>query len=691
MNKTFLSAFIGDSETLSIPLTRNDGSEFAPGEEYALIFTAKYVGTDPDTDAVIQKASGAGITVTGSTAVVSLVPDDTIEESDRTLVFDVQAQHVTTAEVRTVAAGSLTLVRDITRETTTSVPVITTETPTPFSDTAVVTHAATSKPTPANADEIPLADSAAGYALKKLTWANLKATLKTYFDGLYSTFDGEFGSISGTPTTLAGYGITDAAPTAASVTAAVSGMTVSQKDATAKNLIPGPYIGNSEAFAEGLTEGALYRKDGGTTVWLEPENIIDIAFMGDSITDGPTGDGTAAVNGNSGWQWPIFALHGQSLNWVLADDGRNFSTGGFTAEQIRDNELPEVIAAAPDVCMLMAGTNNLGSAYAMDPDLSVGAEYVWSVLAETLNSLTAAGIKPIISTITPDGFTIVEGAYTTGQKNIEYRQVRALINDLIRTRAPALGAYVCDWWHVMALDPLDDLSAADPGYLDADTTINPLHPGYQGKWYLGNYAAGKIAEWFNLPADFVIPASGDAGWKTPNPYLTGDVAGLATSFSTPSSAGIVVTTSKNADGSQRLICSNSPTVDAGTNAYWRLRVYVTKTDTTYDGQNMYGIVKFRPVVEEGVQDWQVYAMSATMGLTNTTPPLSVSATQSDASNNNLLNICTEAAPQPAGFVVLKTKTCTHPGVGGTRQLTMDLAFYGPGAVDVYVSGIFQTD
>jgi len=47
-------------------------------------------------------------------------------------------------------------------------------------------HAATSKVTPVDADEIPLADSAASWGLKKLTWANIKATLKTYFDGFYS-------------------------------------------------------------------------------------------------------------------------------------------------------------------------------------------------------------------------------------------------------------------------------------------------------------------------------------------------------------------------------------------------------------------------------------------------------------------------------------------------------------------------
>jgi len=46
-------------------------------------------------------------------------------------------------------------------------------------------HAATSKATPVDADELALVDSASSFTLKKLTWANLKATLKTYFDTLY--------------------------------------------------------------------------------------------------------------------------------------------------------------------------------------------------------------------------------------------------------------------------------------------------------------------------------------------------------------------------------------------------------------------------------------------------------------------------------------------------------------------------
>lgn len=43
----------------------------------------------------------------------------------------------------------------------------------------------TAKTTPVDADTMPLNDSAASNVAKKVTWANIKATLKAYFDGLY--------------------------------------------------------------------------------------------------------------------------------------------------------------------------------------------------------------------------------------------------------------------------------------------------------------------------------------------------------------------------------------------------------------------------------------------------------------------------------------------------------------------------
>ena len=49
-------------------------------------------------------------------------------------------------------------------------------------------HGVAGKTPPIDADELGLIDSAAANVLKKLTWANVKATLKTYFDTLYNNY-----------------------------------------------------------------------------------------------------------------------------------------------------------------------------------------------------------------------------------------------------------------------------------------------------------------------------------------------------------------------------------------------------------------------------------------------------------------------------------------------------------------------
>lgn len=59
------------------------------------------------------------------------------------------------------------------------------------------THAASSKTTPVDADELPLVDTEASNVLKKLTGTNLKAYLKSYFDTLYTSSGASVGSIVG--------------------------------------------------------------------------------------------------------------------------------------------------------------------------------------------------------------------------------------------------------------------------------------------------------------------------------------------------------------------------------------------------------------------------------------------------------------------------------------------------------------
>lgn len=79
------------------------------------------------------------------------------------------------------------------------------------------TYAATGKTTPVDADVLPLSDSAASFGLKKLTWANLKATLAATFAAKGANSD--ITSLSGltTPLTVAQGGTGAATHTANNV------------------------------------------------------------------------------------------------------------------------------------------------------------------------------------------------------------------------------------------------------------------------------------------------------------------------------------------------------------------------------------------------------------------------------------------------------------------------------------------
>lgn len=122
----------GDSFSAHLSLEWG-GEAFDLSAAASAIFTAKLTASRPDTEAKIQKAIGAGITAgVAGWADVAFVPQDTLTLSvGLPYVWDLQAQMLD-GSVRTVAAGTLTLQPGVTRETTTSIPVVTTETPLPI-------------------------------------------------------------------------------------------------------------------------------------------------------------------------------------------------------------------------------------------------------------------------------------------------------------------------------------------------------------------------------------------------------------------------------------------------------------------------------------------------------------------------------------------------------------------------------
>ncbi len=69
-----------------------------------------------------------------------------------------------------------------------------THAPSNADNTQSVIHGAASKTTPVDADTVGIIDSVASNVVKKLSWANIKATLKTYFDTIYEAAIGVKGT-----------------------------------------------------------------------------------------------------------------------------------------------------------------------------------------------------------------------------------------------------------------------------------------------------------------------------------------------------------------------------------------------------------------------------------------------------------------------------------------------------------------
>lgn len=122
-------------------------------------------------------------------------------------------------------------------------------------------NGATEKTTPVDADKMGLLDSAASFVLKYLTWSNLKATLKTYFDGLYQPVDADLTTISGQTNTSFGLGL----------------LTLTDAD-DARNEI-GLGTADSPLFSNVYATGIFATASGGNSVIA----YSDYAFMRNSV------------------------------------------------------------------------------------------------------------------------------------------------------------------------------------------------------------------------------------------------------------------------------------------------------------------------------------------------------------------------------------------------------------------------
>lgn len=131
LTETALARWRGDSSSLRLSLVDADtGAAFNPTGS-VLIFSIKTDAALADTEALVQKISTVGgftvVSASAGTVDVSLVPADFAEITPEIVyVFDLQAQHATTAAVKTVCRGTIIFPNDVTKEVTLSIPTTTT-------------------------------------------------------------------------------------------------------------------------------------------------------------------------------------------------------------------------------------------------------------------------------------------------------------------------------------------------------------------------------------------------------------------------------------------------------------------------------------------------------------------------------------------------------------------------------------
>lgn len=162
-------------------------------------------------------------------------------------------------------------------------------------------HGVAAKATPVNADTIPLIDSAAANVLKKVTWANIKATLKTYFDTLYDVLGGLATHIADTSTHGVAGAIADVADIAIDANlsvAAQAAVTASHTQDTDTDL---GALGTKDPAID--ADKLIYRDSTAadvlvTSTWTQIKAFLKTYF--DGLYRGATADHTHASTGAQG-------------------------------------------------------------------------------------------------------------------------------------------------------------------------------------------------------------------------------------------------------------------------------------------------------------------------------------------------------------------------------------------------------
>ena len=186
---------------------------------------------------------------------------------------------------------------------------------------------------------------------------------------------------------------------------------------------------------------------------------LRVVYMGDSITDS--------------WQQPRFAAGFD--NRVKIDRG----ISGQTTPQMLIRLRPDVIALAPKVVVILAGTNDISANTGPATD-----EEIEGNLASMMELAAANGIKVVLSSILPTGDSHVAADAIPQTTRRPLARIKT-VNTWARKYAAEHGHVYLDYFAAMV---------DDRGLLRADLSDDDLHPNAKGYAIMAPLAEAAIAQ-----------------------------------------------------------------------------------------------------------------------------------------------------------------------------------------------------
>lgn len=277
-----------------------------------------------------------------------------------------------------------------------------------------------------------------------------------------------------------------------------------------------------------------------------------IGMLGDSRSN------NAGKNGISENVGPLHWACMSSRQRLTFHSSYNFSTGGYTTQEIIDNHLTAACLSPAGSFYVLAGTNDR---------VSMTALQTIANLSIIVNRLVAAGKDVYIESELPRGDTTYTNYRLSAAQLDAHMQVHRWILSL--TGKPNI--FPIDSWPVVAV------SGSATGDIQTGLTIDGLHPITKGAYLIGSkgIAAAIVANYPEEPN--ILPQAVDdtVPWINDNPLLTGTTGGplgtngtgsIAMGYSASAGStigGVTRVYSKTAEGYQQVVIAGA--VASGTN------------------------------------------------------------------------------------------------------------------------------